>query len=132
MPTTRIPKTFIFMMVLGLIFAISPDLILAQQSFDGGYVTDYTYQETQRTNQPLLFGFATYKLCEIKSALFAIIYILGAIAFVVFAIRALFTKFDLKHFVPIIGSLFIVATADLVIYWISEDAWFCPTAFSQF
>jgi len=92
----------------------------------------YTYQEAAPGgSQPLLFGVAAAKLCEIKSFLFAGVYILGAIAFVIFAIRALFAKFELKHFVPIIGALFIVATADLFIYWMSDEAFFCPTTFSM-
>jgi hypothetical protein len=38
----------------------------------------------------------------------------------------------MKQFLPIIGALFVVASADLFIYFISEDAYFCPTTFSQF
>ena len=93
----------------------------------------YTYQQTgQMSGQPTLFGVAAFKICQIKSFLFAGVYILGAIAFVIFAIRALFTKFEMKHFIPILGALFVVGTADLFIYWMSEDAYFCPTTLSQF
>lgn len=93
----------------------------------------YVYQETYQTQgTPLLFGVASNKICQIKNFLFAGFYVIGAIAFVIFSIRALFTKFELKQFVPIIAALFIVASADLFIYWISEDAYFCPTTLQQF
>ena len=93
----------------------------------------YTYQETYQTSgTPLIFGVAANKICQIKNFLFAGVYVLGSIAFVIFAIRALFTKFEMKQFVPIIGALFIVASADLFIYWMSEDAFFCPTTLQQF
>ncbi len=94
---------------------------------------NYTYQETYHASRtPLLFGVAANKICQIKSFLFAGVYVLGSIAFVIFAVRALFTKFEMKHFIPIIGALFVVASADLFIYWISEDAYFCPTTLQQF
>lgn len=100
------------------------------QTYVGG--SGYTYTEVHPTmTQPLIFGIAAYKLCQIKSFLFSGVYVLGAIAFVIFAIRALFTKFEFKHFIPIIGALFIVASADLFISWMSSDAYFCPTAFSM-
>lgn len=134
MLSLRRSTVFILLALLGVIFTIIPEALLAQQTYytSGGYNSGYTYQETQTTNTPLLFGVAAYKVCEIKTFLFAGVYILGAIAFVIFAIRALFTKFEFKHFLPILGALFIVASADLFIYWMSEDAYFCPTAFSEF
>ncbi len=93
----------------------------------------YTYQEVApQTGDPLLFGVAAYKLCQIKSFMFAGVYILGAIAFVIFAIRALFTKFELKQFVPILAALFIVASADLFIAFMATDAFYCPTVLSSF
>jgi hypothetical protein len=127
----------------GVALAVTPELAeaqaYAQQVYTQGQgqgfapATGYSYQETTRTNgTPLLFGVAAYKICQIKTFLFAGVYILGAIAFVIFAIRALFTKFEMKQFLPIIGALFVVASADLFIYFISEDAYFCPTTFSQF
>lgn len=117
--------------IAGAALAAVPEIAQAQQSY--GYAPGYTYQETHSTaGTPLLFGVAAYKICQIKTFLFAGVYVLGAIAFVIFAIRALFTKFEMKHFVPILGALFIVASADLFIYWMSEDAYFCPTALSRF
>lgn len=127
----------------GVALAVTPELAeaqaYAQQVYTQGQgqsfapATGYSYHETTRTNgTPLLFGVAAYKICQIKTFLFAGVYILGAIAFVIFAIRALFTKFEMKQFLPIIGALFVVASADLFIYFISEDAYFCPTTFSQF
>lgn len=127
------PLVLFVAIMLGVALAIAPELLLAQQAYSSnGYATGYTYQETGQSESPLLFGFAAHKICQIKSGLFAVVYVLGAIAFVVFAIRALFTKFEFKHFIPILGALFIVASADLFIYWISEDAWYCPTALSHF
>lgn len=103
--------------------AVLPDAGLAQ----------ITYQDrapAPAPPAPLLFGVAAQKICEVKTFLFAGVYILGAIAFVVFAVRALFTKFEMKQFLPIIGAIFVVATADLFIAWIATDAYYCPTAFS--
>lgn len=97
-----------------------------------GYVQSYNYSEIQtQTSDPVIFGVAYYKLCEIKNFLFSAVYILGAIAFVIFALKSLFTKFEIKHFVPILGALFIVASADLIIAFMSPNAFYCPTAFSQ-
>lgn len=99
-------------------------------------VTNYSYQETQQMRaggNELIFGVAAYKLCSIKNFLFMAVYILAAIAFVIFAIKALFTKFDFKSFLPIIGAIFVVAFADLFIYFMADQqAWFCPTVMSGF
>lgn len=80
---------------------------------------------------PALFGVAAQKICEIKTFLFAIVYVFAAIAFVVFSVRALFAKFEMKQFFPIIGAIFLVASADLFIAWIASDAYYCPTTFSR-
>lgn len=106
--------------------------VAAQQ----GYIAPngYAYAEvpSQHVAQtPLLFGVAAFKICQLKTFLFAGVYILGAIAFVIFAIRALFTKFEAKGFIQILGAIFVVATADLFIAWMSDDAFFCPTTFTQ-
>lgn len=155
-PTERI-TAFLVATASGMALTAIPDLSWAQQAVQGypGYgpygsgpsygvqytipgsnpppVSGYTYRETApQAQNPLIFGVAAFKICQIKNFLFAGVYILGAIAFVVFAIRALFTKFEMKHFIPIIGALFVVATADLFIYWMSEDAYFCPTSLSTF
>lgn len=91
-------------------------------------VQSWTYQEVNpHTNNPLIFGVAAFKICQIKSFLFSAVYILGAIAFVLFALRALFTKFEIKQFLPILGALFVVATADLFIAFMSDSAYYCPT-----
>jgi hypothetical protein len=98
------------------------------------YVADgYTYTEVAPTgSNPLLFGVAAFKICQIKTFLFAGVYILGAIAFVIFAIRALFTKFEMKQFIPILAALFIVASADLFIAFMASDAFYCPTVLASF
>lgn len=149
MSPTQTYLAFLVAVLSGMVFTAIPDMAWAQAyGYGYGYgptqyavppgsspppIQGYTYQQRAPTGQsPLLFGVAAFKICEIKNFLFAAVYILGAIAFVVFAIRALFTKFEMKHFVPIIGALFVVATADLFIYWMSEDAYFCPTALSSF
>jgi len=130
-------------LIAGATITVAPELAeaqaYAQQVYAPGQAPgyapaqSYTYQETyQQGGTPLLFGVAANKICQIKGFLFAGVYVLGAIAFVIFAIRALFTKFEMKSFIPIIGALFVVASADLFIYWISEEAFFCPTTFTQF
>jgi len=115
----------------GIALAAIPEIAVAQQFIQ--QTSGYNFQETGGgTGQPLLFGVAAFKICQIKTFMFAGVYVLGAIAFVIFAIRALFTKFEFKQFIPILGALFVVASADLFIYWMSESAFFCPTTFSQF
>ncbi len=96
--------------------------------------TGYTYTEVapSQASSELVFGFAAYKICQIKNFLFMAVYAIASIAFVLFAIRALFTKFEMKSFLPIIGSLFIVATADLLVSFFTSEAFFCPTVFSSF
>jgi len=109
-------------------FGMAADPAIAQQLYQGynyGEVAPQAYGET-----PLIFGVASYKICQLKTFLFAAVYVLGSIAFVIFAIRALFTKFEMKQFIPIIGAIFIVASADLFIAWISTDAFYCPTTLS--
>jgi hypothetical protein len=94
--------------------------------------TGYTYTEVEPgSGDPILFGYAFYKICQIKTFLFSAVYVLGAIAFVIFAVRALFTKFEMKQFIPIIGALFTVAVADLIIAFVAPNAFFCPTVFSN-
>jgi hypothetical protein len=96
----------------------------------------YTYVEhapsTMSSNNDLVLGVAAYKICQVKTFLFAAVYVLSAIAFVIFAIRALFTKFEMKHFVPILGAIFVVATADLLVAFMAPNAFYCPTVFSSF
>lgn len=108
--------------------AASADPAFAQQLYQGynyGEVAPQTYNQT-----PLIFGVASYKICQLKTFLFAAVYVLGSIAFVIFAIRALFTKFEMKQFIPILGAIFIVASADLFIAWMSSEAFYCPTTLS--
>lgn len=92
----------------------------------------YTEVAPETSSDALLFGFAAYKLCQVKTFLFAAVYILGAMAFVVFAIKSIFTKFEMKQFLPIIGALFVVATADLLLSFFSSQAFYCPTVLSSF
>jgi hypothetical protein len=106
------------------------DPAFAQQVYQGYSAVEVapnTYGQT-----PVLFGVASYKICQIKSFLFAAVYVLGAIAFVLFAVRALFTKFEMKQFIPILGAIFIVASADLFIAWMSTEAFYCPSTMSAF
>lgn len=142
MSHTRQLATFALALTAGAALAAAPHFadaqVYAQQVYSAGHgqvyvpTQTYGYQETyQAQGTPLLFGVAANKICQIKNFLFAGVYVLGAIAFVIFAVRALFTKFEMKHFIPIIGALFVVASADLFIYWISEDAFFCPTTLQQ-
>jgi hypothetical protein len=107
--------------------------LVADPGFAQQVYQNYQYQEMPQAQQgtPLLFGVAAFKLCQVKTFLFAGVYVLGAIAFVIFAIRSLFTKFEMKHFVPILGALFVVASADLFISWMSDQAFYCPTTFTQ-
>lgn len=101
--------------------------VLAQVTQSYSYTE---YAATPGAQDAMVFGFAAYKICQIKSFLFMAVYILGAIAFVIFAIKALFTKFEIKQFLPILGALFIVATADLLVAFFSTSAFYCPTVFS--
>lgn len=135
MPQMHLPRFVVPALLAGTAVALFPDLLHAQTYVQNTVpvTTGYNYSETQPTGQsPLLFGFAAYKLCEVKTFLFAGVYVLAAIAFVIFAVRALFTKFEMKHFVPLIGAVFIVASADLFIYWMSSSAYFCPTTLTYF
>lgn len=94
----------------------------------------YTYQETEGTrpgSNTLVMGVAAYQLCQIKNFLFMAVYILAAMAFVVFAVKALFTKFQFSAFLPIIGAIFVVAFSDLLIAFIAPNAWYCPTTLGQ-
>jgi hypothetical protein len=115
-----------------LVFA----MLLAGDALAQQMVQGYTYTETNTMNpqgNDLIFGIAAYQLCRIKNFLFMAVYVLAAIAFVVFAVKALFTKFEFKSFLPILGAVFIVAFSDLFIQFVSSgQAWYCPTLTSQF
>eukprot|EP00919_Chromeraceae_sp_WS-2016_P027347 GHVR01064940.1.p1 GENE.GHVR01064940.1~~GHVR01064940.1.p1 ORF type:complete len:134 (+),score=5.78 GHVR01064940.1:3-404(+) len=119
----------LFAGVAGLLTIASAESTAAQQLYNGYSMAES--QPQQYGQQPLLFGVAAYKICELKSFLFAAVYVLSSIAFVIFAVRALFTKFEIKQFIPIIGSIFIVASADLFIAWMATDAFYCPTTLSM-
>jgi hypothetical protein len=109
--------------------------ILAFMAPSAAFAQTYTYVEAPgyaAAGQPLLFGVAAFKICQIKSFLFAAVYVLAAIALVLFAVRALFTKFEIKQFLPILGAVFVVATADLFIAFVSTDAFYCPSTLSSF
>lgn len=96
-------------------------------------VPGYTYTEVNPArHEALIFGVASFKLCQIKTFFFQAVYILSALAFVAFAIKALFTKFEPKVFLQILGAIFVVASADLFIAFMSNDAFYCPTALSAF
>lgn len=109
--------------------------VFAQDATAQSLVQGYTYQETQPirpAENRLIFGVAAYQLCQIKNFLFMAVYILAAIAFVLFAIKALFTKFEFRSFFPILGAIFVVAFSDLFIAFIAPNAWYCPTTLSHF
>lgn len=124
---TKRTVSLLALATLAVLFAGNAD---AQQ-----LVQQYTYQETpgqvpQGNN--LVFGVAAYQLCTVKNFLFMGVYILAAIAFVIFAVKALFTRFEFKSFFPILGAIFVVAFADLFIAFIAPNAYYCPTVLSQF
>lgn len=54
-------------------------------------------------------------LCQIKTWLFSIVYVLGAIGLVIIAVTAFLGKFKWSHLISLGGGLFVVATADLII-----------------
>lgn len=127
-------KTFIRMLpslaLAAAVLAIGTQDGWAQQALTQGY----TYQDTpgaQPGGNTLVLGVAAYQLCQIKNFLFMAVYILAAIAFVVFAVKALFTKFQFSAFLPIIGAIFVVAFSDLLIAFIAPNAWYCPTTLGQ-
>ena len=96
-------------------------------------VYDYSHSELPPSEQhPIIFGVAAYKLCQVKNFLFAAVYIIAAIALVIFAIVALFGRFQGSRFLPIVGSIFLVASADLFIAWMTPNAYYCPTTLSTF
>ena len=111
--------------------------LMAHSAEAQNLVQGYTFSETQSTpaNQytgnNLIFGVAAYQMCQIKNFFVMTAYILAAIAFVVFAIRALFTKFQFNAFFPVIAGVFIIAFSDLFIAFIAPQAWYCPTVISQ-
>lgn len=114
----------------GLLGIIASEPALAQQLYNGYSMVEAAPQTYGQ--QPVIFGVAAFKICQLKTFLFAGVYVLASIAFVIFAVRALFTKFEMKHFIPIIGAIFIVASADLFIAWMATDAFYCPTTLSTF
>ena len=108
-------------------------ILLCDTSVAQQYIGGYTVQDVNpQGQQPLLFGVAAYKLCQIKGFLFAAVYIVAAIVFVIFAISALIGKFKLERFIPILAAVFIVASADLFIAWISPSAYYCPSTLGMF
>ena len=93
----------------------------------GAQTVDYTVT-TQQTNVPVLFGVAAYKICQIKDFVFAMFYILSVFAFIVMAVKWVFIKFDIKNLLTIVGGIFILATSDLLIDFISGGgAYYCPS-----
>ena len=90
---------------------------------------DAVHAQTQTSNMPLVFGIAATKICEIKTFLFTAVYVLAAIAFVFFAIKSIFTKFEARPFISIIATVFLVAVADYVILFVAPNAYFCPPVF---
>lgn len=130
MTRTTLPYTLSVLALAAVALGILANDVQAQNLVQG-----YSYQETQATRpggNNLIFGVAAYQLCQIKSFLFMAVYVLAAIAFVVFAVKALFTKFEFRSFFPIIGAIFVVAFADLLIAFIAPNAWYCPTVLGQF
>jgi hypothetical protein len=109
-------------------------MVIAGDATAQTMVQTYNYQETNTMSSQgndLIFGVAAAKICTIKDFLFMAVYVLAAIALVVFVIKALFTRFDFKSFFPILGAIFVVAFADLFIQFISSgQAWYCPTIMS--
>lgn len=115
-----------------IVFAIvGCAVLLADAAHAQQYIQGYVARDVAPVrNDPLIFGVAANKVCQIKNFLFAAVYVFASIAFVVNAIRALFTKFEMKLFIPVLGALFIVASADLFIAFVSDSAWYCPTLIS--
>lgn len=112
-------------------FAAGILLLLIADAATAQVVSGYRYTEVNPSqHEALIFGVAAHKLCQIKTFLFQAVYVLSALAFVAFAIRALFTKFEMKSFLPILGAIFVVASADLFIAFMSSDAFYCPTILS--
>ena len=118
-------------------------LTVLSATFVGAFLADTTDAQTfvqgvqsqdrnpvQGTGNEALFGVAAFKVCQVKTFLFILAYVLAAIGLVVFAIRALFGGFEMGKFLPIIGGVFIIAFADLFIAFISNgQAYYCPSVF---
>lgn len=121
------------LMTAKVITALLLTLMAASPAVSQTVTSGYNYAEVGSTgSDALIFGFATYKICQIKTFLFALVYICAAIAFVIYAIKSLFIKFEAKQFMMIVAALFIVSTADLLVSFFTSSAYFCPTVFSSF
>lgn len=60
-------------------------------------------------------------LTTIKDWLFGAVYILGAIGLVLIAISAFLGRFKFAHLISLGGGLFVVAMADLLIDFVTQD-----------
>lgn len=61
-------------------------------------------------------------LDSIKSWLFGVVYVLGAIGLVLIAVSAFLGRFKFAHLIALGGGLFIVAAADLLIDFVTANS----------
>ena len=57
---------------------------------------------------------------QIRGWIFSVAYVLGAIGLVIIAVSAFLGRFKFSHLIALGGGLFIVATADMLIRFITE------------
>ena len=95
-------------LALGGLLAASPELALAQSGF--GTTSNNVLNES--------CGLLT----SIKSWLFGVVYVLGAIGLVLIAVSAFLGRFKFSHLIALGGGLFIVAAADLLIDFITAGS----------
>jgi hypothetical protein len=111
-----------FLLCLILLVASGP--AFAQAAGELSYVE---IQHAQRP--PEIFGFAIYKICEIKQYMVPLAYILAGLAFAFHVMKGLFSKFDGKALFFVLLAVFSIATADYFVAFAAGDAaLYCPTA----
>lgn len=94
-------------MLLGGIVVMNPDIAAAS-----GFGT---------TGNNVL-GESCGLITSIKTWLFSVVYVLGAIGLVLIAVSAFLGRFKFSHLIALGGGLFIVAAADLLIDFVTASS----------
>lgn len=108
---------------LGIFLLFVGGPALAQAASELNYVEVH-----QGGKQPELFGFAFYKICEIKQYMIPLAYIFISIAFVIHVFKGIFGKFDWKALLLILIAAGSIAMIDYIVAFAAGDAaFYCPT-----
>lgn len=70
-------------------------------------------------NNDAIFGTTCTMLESIQTWIFGVAYVLGAIGLVLVAVSAFLGRFKFSHLIALGGGLFIVATADLLLTFVT-------------